>query len=154
MAHLKPPIIFHYSVTHLCQCNNQRKSVFKICFSYTWANATQHLIHPVLKAQQNSTWVFRHPNFLDSLLNYSVRGKLGSVILRRSDMRAVFNWWLRIIWKYLSSLGCPSILLVSLRVAFMDHVSVFKPDNEITSFLLCFCKFFAVLCKEFSLSQV
>ena len=31
------------------------------------------------------------------------------------------------------------------------HEAAFKPDSEITSFMLCFCKFFAVHCKEFPL---
>lgn len=44
-----------------------------------------------------------------------------------------------------------SIMLLSLRVAYMDHESAFKPDNETISFMVCFCKFFAVLCKEFHL---
>lgn len=43
----------------------------------------------------------------------------------------------------------PSITFLSLRVVSMDHESAFKPDNEITSFLLYVCKFLAMLWRSF-----
>ena len=40
MAHWRPLIISHYSVTHLCQCNIQGKSIFRICISLRIGNGT------------------------------------------------------------------------------------------------------------------
>ena len=40
MAHWRPLNISHYSVTHLCQCNNQGKSIFRLCISLRIGNGT------------------------------------------------------------------------------------------------------------------